>query len=214
MAVGRRARTALAGAAAIGLLGLAGCGGSGYEYVSNADEGLHFRVPDGWTVVEVEEADTGVPEAAGQSDGWTRLLDRSPTPGVANYNAVLPLYPVGVATVESVGTLDDRDTLDYATLRAMATNDVDDPLALASTEDGGVEVISLEDVTEGDMRGERIVFNVEQPDGSLLTVDQTALVDPLTTQIYRLLLKCEAHCYESNRDEIDEIVDSWTVEED
>jgi hypothetical protein len=181
--------------------------------VSNRDEGLYFRVPEDWAVLELAESDTGIPETIGASDPWRRLLDRSPTPGVANFNAELPVYPVGLASIESITSIDARNELDYRTLRALATNGEDDPVELATAEDPTVEVVSLEDVTTDDgARGERIVFTTERPDGSLLTTDQTALVDPLTTEVYRLLLKCEAHCYESNRDEIDDIVESWTVE--
>ncbi len=212
---GVRARTVLVGLAACAVLGLTGCGDSGYEYVANGEAGLYFRVPDGWSILEIDDTETGEPEPAGSVDSWLRLLDRSPSPSVANFNAPLPLYPVGVASVASVGTLDDRDQLDYATLRAMATNGVDDPLDLATIADSGVELVSIEDITTDEgLRGERVIFNQAQEDGSTLTVDQTAMVDPQTTEIYRLLLKCEAHCYESNRSEIDDIADSWTIDQE
>jgi hypothetical protein len=215
MSRGRRARTVLAGVAATAALGLSGCGDSGYEYVSNGDAGLHFRVPDDWAVIEVDDTDTGVTETLGNTEEWLRLLDRSPSPSVANFNAALPLYPVGVASVVSVGSLDERDQLDYAALRTLAMDGVDDPLTLASTPDSGVELISIEDITTDEgLRGERVVFTVAQDEGGVLTVDQTAMVDPQTTEIYRLLLKCEAHCYESNRDVIDDIADSWTIDQE
>jgi hypothetical protein len=215
MTRGCRARTVLVGLAACAALGLTACSDSGYEYVSNGEAGLYFRVPDGWSVLEVDDAETGVPEPAGAVDSWLRLLDRSPRPGVENFNAPLPLYPVGVASVEQIQSLDARDQLDYATLRAMATNGIDDPLELASTADSGVQLISINDITTDEgLRGERVVFTMDQDDGSQLTVDQTAMVDPQTTEVYRLLLKCEAHCYESNRDEIDDIADSWTIDQE
>lgn len=216
MAAGCRTRAVLIGLAACGLLGLTGCGDSGYEYVSNRDAGLHFRVPDTWEVIEVDDSDDGIPETIGTAEGdWLRVLDRSPSPAVGNFVADLPLYPVGVASVVPLATLDDRDQLDYATLRAMAMGGTEDPLDLASTDGSGVELVSIDDITTGEgLRGERIVFTMTQDDGSLLTVDQTAMVDPQTTEVYRLLLKCEAHCYESNRDEIDDIAASWTIDQE
>ncbi len=212
----RRGSAVLAGLTACGVL-VTGCGGTEYEYVSNGDAGLHFRVPDAWAVLEVDDdTETGVPEAFGETDdGWLRVIDASPAPALGNAVAPLPLYPVGLASVGSVGTLDDRDQLDYATLRTLALGGVGDPLDLASVEGSGVSLVSLDDVTtDGGLRGERVVFTVTQDDGSLLTIDQTAMVDPRTTEIYQLLLRCEAHCYESNRDAIDDIADSWTIEED
>jgi hypothetical protein len=215
MARGHRARTVLLASVACAVLSLTACGDSGYEYVSNSDAGLHFRVPDEWAVMEVDTTDEAVPETLGSTDEWLRVLDRSPSPDPANLTSALPLHPVGVASVASVGTLDDRDQLDYATLRTMATDGVGDPLDLAATDGSGVELVSIEDITTDDgLRGERVVFTQEQADGSLLTIDQIAMVDPQTTEIYRLLLKCEAHCYESNRSEIDDIADSWTVDQE
>ena len=195
-------------------LTVAACGGSGYEYVENDDAGLYFRVPDTWSVVPVDTTDEGIPETLLQSEQWVRLLDRSTEPGLANLQAVLPRQPVGLASVSSVATNSERDGLDYVALRSMALGGEDDPLALASTPDSGVELVSIDDVTTDDgLRGERIVFTVTRDDGGLVTFDQTALVNPLTTEIYRLFLKCESHCYEASRGEIDDIVDSWTIEQ-
>lgn len=196
-------------------LTVAACGGSGYEYVENDDAGLYFRVPDTWSVVPVDTTDEGIPETLLASEQWVRLLDKSADPDLANLQAVLPRQPVGLASVSSVATNSERDALDYVALRSMALGGEDDPLALASTPDSGVDLVSIDDVTtEEGLRGERIVFTVTQDDGGLTTFDQTALVNPLTTEIYRLFLKCEAHCYEANRGEIDDIVDSWTIEQE
>ena len=203
----------LAGVAVAAGLVLASCGGSGYEYVSNSDAGLYFRVPDSWSVLDVDPADTGRPAASGDPvDAWIRLLDRSPSPGPANFQAPVPSYPVGIATVEPIPDLDTRDAVDYASLRAMAYGGTD-PYAEAQVEGSAVQLVDLYDVqTADDVRGQRVVFTVHREDGTYVTFDQTALVDNLTTEIYRLVLKCESTCYERNRDEIDDIVDSWTVE--
>jgi len=191
------------------------CGDSGYEYVENDDAGLYFRVPDTWSVVPVDTTDEAIPETLLQSEQWVRLLDRSADPGLANLQAVLPAEPVGLASVSTVATNTERDALDYVVLRSMALGGEDDPLALASTPDSGVDLVSIADVTTDEgLRGERIVFTVTQDDGGLVTFDQTAMVNPLTTEIYRLFLKCESHCYEANRGEIDDIVDSWTIEQE
>ena len=202
----------LAGMVVAGL-GLASCGGSGYEYVSNTDAGLYFRVPDSWAVFEVDAADTGRPAAVGDpGDAWARLLDRSPTPGPANYQAPVPSYPVGLATVAAVPDADSRDIINFTTLRALAY-DGTDPYTESQVDGSEVQLVDLYDVpTADDVRGQRVVFTVHRDDGSYVTYDQTAMVNNLTTEIYRLLVKCESTCYERNRDEIDEIVDSWTVD--
>ena len=203
----------LAGVAVAAGLGLASCGGSGYEYVSNSDAGLYFRVPDSWAVMEIDPAETGRPDAVGDPvDAWARLIDRSPTPGPANFESPVPSYPVGLAIVSAVPDLDSRDAINYATLRGLAYGGTD-PYAEAQVEGSNVQLVDLYDVpTADDVRGQRVVFTVQRDDGTYVTYDQTALVDNLTTEIYQLLLKCESTCYERNRDEIDDIVDSWTVD--
>ena len=215
MARERFARVVLAGLTVIGALGLAGCGDSGYEYVSNKDAGLFFRVPDDWTVLDVETGDTGRPSAVGDPiDAWTRLLDRSPEPGAANFTATVPAYPVGIASVEAVPDQGARDTLDYETLRGLAYGGTD-PYTESFAEDSNVQLVDLYDVTESDsVRGQRVIFTVRGEDGRYVTYDQTAMVNNITTEIYRLLLKCESTCYERNRDEIDDIVDSWTIDQE
>ena len=39
-----------------------------------------------------------------------------------------------------------------------------------------------------------------------MTIDQIALVDPGTTTLYRLLVKCSSKCYLENRNQIDTVV--------
>lgn len=206
-------RRGLLGLTAAGLV-LAACGGSGYEYVSDDDAGLYFRVPEDWTVIEVDDPGEGMPETIGPGDSWVRLIDRSPQPGAANLQASLPAYPVGMASVVPVESSTARDELDLATLRSYAL-DGEDPLVLANQDDSGLELVDGYDVTTDEgFRGQRVVFTMEVEGGRFVTIDHTALVNSETTDIYRLLLKCESHCYEDNRDEIDDIVDSWTIEQE
>lgn len=193
-------------------VGLTACGGSGYEYVENDDAGLYFRVPDSWSVLEVEEEDTGRPEGRGAvPDPWLRLLDRSPTPGASNYQAQVPSYPVGLASVTPVATLQERDTLDYATMRSSVLGE--DPLTLAEQPDSSLELVDGYDIIDiAGMRGQRWIYTIEVEAGRFVTIDHTSLVNDDTTEVYSLALKCESTCYEDNRDEIDDIVDSWTIE--
>jgi hypothetical protein len=171
-------------------------------------------VPEDWSVLEVSSTETGRPEAVDDpADAWIRLIDRSPTPGAANYEAPAPVYPVGLASVEPVPSSAARDALDYVALRSLAYGGTD-PVEAAEAEGDDVQIIDLYDITESDtVRGQRVIFTVHGDDGSYVTYDQTALVNNITTEIYRLLLKCESTCYERNRGEIDDIADSWTIEQ-
>jgi hypothetical protein len=193
-------------------LGLTACSGSGYEYVQNDSAGLYFRVPETWSVIEVDEEDTGRPDSLNAlPDAWIRLIDRSPTPGASNYQASLPSYPVGLVSVTPVATNEERDNLSYATLRSAVLGE--DPLVLADQPDSTLELVDGYDILDVEgMRGQRLVYSIEVDAGRYVTYDHIAMVNDATTEVYQLALKCEATCYEANRDEIDDIVDSWTIE--
>jgi hypothetical protein len=121
---------------------------------------------------------------------------------------------VGIASVEAVPDQGTRDTLDYEALRGLAYGGTD-PYTESCEEDSTIQLVDLYDVTESDsVRGQRVIFTVRGEDGRYVTYDQTAMVNNITTEIYRLLLKCESTCYERNRDEIDDIVDSWTIDQE
>jgi hypothetical protein len=217
----RRRGVGILGVALVLGLPLAACGGSGYEYVSNDEAGIFFKVPDDWSVIDVD-TDDGTLGRPGVPLDWVRVVDSSPVPTVTNYRTPVPTDPVGIAVVEPVETASQRDGLSLEMLRTYALSgyvaDADapvDPLVLNQEADGPLEMISGYDINlDGGFHGQRIVFELEIESGEVVTIDQTALVDPETTEVYRLLIKCEAHCYADRRAEIDDIVDSWTIDQE
>jgi hypothetical protein len=206
--------------AALGLIA-ASCGGSGYEYVSNDEAGIFFKVPDDWSVIDVD-TDDGTLGRPGVPLDWVRVVDSSSAPAVTNYRTPVPADPVGIAVVEPVETASQRDGLSLEMLRTYAlsgyvaeTDTPVDPLVLNQEADGPLEMIDGYDINlDGGFHGQRIVFDLEIEPGQVVTIDQTALVDAETTEVYRLLIKCEAHCYADRRAEIDDIVDSWTIDQE
>jgi hypothetical protein len=206
--------------AALGLIA-ASCGGSGYEYVSNDEAGIFFKVPDDWSVIDVD-TDDGTLGRPGVPLDWVRVVDSSSAPAVTNYRTPVPADPVGIAVVEPVETASQRDGLSLEMLRTYAlsgyvaeTDTPVDPLVLNQEADGPLEMIAGYDINlDGGFHGQRIVFDLEIEPGQVVTIDQTALVDAETTEVYRLLIKCEAHCYADRRAEIDDIVDSWTIDQE
>jgi len=50
-------------------------------------------------------------------------------------------------------------------------------------------------------------------DGSTSIVDHVVTFDAATSRSYELFFSCETRCYEANREAINEIVDSLTVED-
>jgi hypothetical protein len=194
--------------------GAVACGGdSGYDYVSNNGAGLYFRVPNDWTVFDID-TNAGRVDAVVPASPWIRVLDASATPSESNYLADIPTDPVGIAEIQPLQLR--RDAVNLSALRALALDGQGDPVQLV--EEGSnpnIELVSLEDRSTSDgFRGERMVFNFQVSPGQYVTIDQTALMNNDLTEIYRLLIKCESACYEDHRSEINGIVDSWTIDQE
>ena len=221
----------------------AACAGDGFEYVSNSDEGLYFRVPDEWSVVEPENSE--LPESAASEgdspDAWSRFVTPVPLEdgnldSLANIDA-----PIGIAQVQPLNALRAGE-MSLERLRAMSLDLVydqleadgaagpqTDPLAAYEPEDPlqlevdmaqmenpplALQVLDYEEIANDDgVRGSHITLNYSLRDGPFQTIDHIALLNADTTRLYRLLVLCSADCYLEYEEEINDIVDSWTVEE-
>jgi len=225
--------TAVAAAAAA----LAGCGGDGHEYVSNADAGMYARVPEDWTVIEPPaDEDPNTPGDASQI--WTRVFDSSDDPTLDHLDGYAPEDPMVLMQATPL-TLTERDDLDYSVLRSGGLGV--DPISVLEmleaqrilAENGGeappqaeisIQLLDSSDLTTDDgYRGERVVFRfvaegtvAEQlavEPGADITIDHSAVTDPATTQVLSLTVVAQSDAYDERFDEISSIVDSWTVEE-
>ena len=86
-----------------------------------------------------------------------------------------------------------------------------DPASQAAIEDG-YTVLYDEDLVQGEFTGNRIVVNVAGESGARLTIDQLMYIDPSATRAYRLSVLCDQTCYRQNFDDIDLVMNSFTVE--
>ena len=183
--------------------GATACDSSGYQYVKNSEEGAYFKVPNDWELFKVEEGlpeDRPVPDGALMDGPWRIVFDADDAPDAAHIEA-------------EVGSIrmDVRDSVSNVDLRSLAL-DGTDPIALYEQGSNEVEIVRYEDITTADgLRGNRVVLNKLVADGTHVTIDQIALVDPGTTTLYRLLVKCSSTCYLENRNQIDTVVDSWQI---
>lgn len=211
----------LAVVAALVVLGLgAGCAGSGYSYHSNQDEKLYFKVPDDWTVFDTGDLvkdDAAADEI--ERRAWVRGFvggEPATTDAVWSITYEQPRGFVEVLALD--GT--QRDGLSLATLRGTnfgtdtAGNPVD-PLAFERENPGGpLHVLGYEDVVlKTGPHGVHIRVAIT-PDGSPSTaiIDQTVLVDKATTKRYVLNIGCSSPCWDAHHKEIQEVIDSWTLE--
>lgn len=210
MRLGRGTRTALAVVVACAAAA-AGCGGSGYQYVTNREAGTYFKVPEDWELFHVDADDR--PEALAPERPWQVIFDADPAPSRDHISEDAPGHPVGFAQVYPFGSEGGRSAVSLGSLRALLLGGQADPLALIEDGNENVELVDYDDVVDDDgHHGNRIIVNLKQQDGTFVTVGQIAMVDPATTHVYRLLVTCEAACFDRNRTEIDRVLDSWTIE--
>jgi hypothetical protein len=210
------ARLAVVLVASVAVAGSA-CGGSGYQYVKNDDLGVYAKLPEDWTVYDEEDL---FPEASetqldAQSEmRWIRTFDSSDDPSVEAAGRLDGPSPSGVIQ-HSLLTGAQQENLDLGMLRGRGDPSRD---PLAAQEQGGpqagVQVMDDEMVEfDGGYTGLHTVFVVEN-DGEPFVVDQTAVRDSLSSSIIVFAVGCNEQCYfETHRDEIQELVDSWTIQE-
>lgn len=198
-------------AATVAALALAsGCAGSGYTYHSNRDEKLYFKVPDDWTVFDTEDL---LPELQGSADaGWVRGFAGGTRPSPDSVRAITHSEPRGYVEVVRLDVM-ERDELSLATLRG--TNFGTDPLLFAQENpDGPLEILDYDDVVlDGGPHGVHIrVALTPEGGGSTAIIDQTVLVDKATTKRYVFSIGCHVDCWDAHVREIEEVIESWTLE--
>jgi hypothetical protein len=208
----RAALLAVVGAVAVSS---AACSTSGYTYVKNSGEGAYFKVPDSWQLYKLDPNalpdDRPFPDGANQLKGpWRIVFDADPKPSVSHFQEDVPQSVVGQASISTISQ-GSRDQVSNVDLRALALDSTADPIALYQQGNTDIEIVKYEALTTRDgFRGNRIVLN-KLINGSYVTIDQIALVDPGTTTLYRFLVKCASKCYLQHRNEIDTVVDSWQI---
>jgi hypothetical protein len=189
------------------------CQGSGFSYVSNTSTKTYFKVPEEWELFERNEMMSGESPAVslqslqGASDLWVVAFDAAPSPDLDNVLATSSRHPTGYALVRPLSE-EERDTYSLASLR----NEVI-PLDRLERTEGRVEAVSEEEIElESGAHGSRLVNEIKV-EGDVFTLDQTGLVDSGTHRVHVLVIGCRSACYEANKAVIDQVADSWTIEE-
>jgi hypothetical protein len=211
----RQARQAVWGAAAAVAL-LVACTAPRYTYVASRRHATFFKVPNDWKVFDQDtllKANGAPADQASQvkATTWAVGLDASPKPSVQNTRSVKSVHPVGLATARDLAP-DERDTYSMASLRSELLGN--DPIAVASQGDSGVQVVSARDIERPHgLHGSELVVTIRQDDGGTATLHQVALLDATAKRISVLGIFCRADCYKANQRVIDQVISSWTVRE-
>lgn len=207
----RRPSTLILVALAAAVL-VAGCSGSDYHYVKSSEDKTYFKVPHRWAlfdedaIIERLGADLTETERDTELDQtWRVAFDAAPRPTLRHLGETAASHPWGLAVVRNL-TFEAADEMSNAALRNYFF-DVDTALQNDAGDISVYEELQL----DGGFRGVHLVATLEREDGRSITIDQTALVDQATTKVYALVVSCSDVCYDENRAEIREIVESWTV---
>lgn len=213
----RRRPLAAVGYGLVGLVGvvLVGCAGSGFQYVSNPDLGVFFKLPAQWTVMDEDDLTEreGRPSrrpfgSGGQDSLWLVVFDAAPKPSLEHFLDEGSTHPAGLAQARLLEP-EERDGFSLASLR----NEVI-PLDDLAESSQGFRPLRQQDIELPDgTHGHRGVYLLSTRDGGSYTYDQTALVDATVRTAYVLAIGCGTDCYERHRDVIDTVVSSWTIKE-
>jgi hypothetical protein len=207
----------LGGAAFATLLATAtGCGGSGYQYVENDELGVYARLPGDWAVYDEralfpDDSEREREEQAARS--WFRTFDGSDNPSADRSTQPGGTEPTGFVRVLALPVA-FREQVNLSALRGLGLGDpTADPVA-AAAEDPNVAILSDEPVEfDGGYHGVHTVFSLVVGDDKVV-IDQTTLLDSTSSVAYLFQVSCSEDCYfETHKDQIADIVDSWTIQE-
>ena len=209
---GRRLPRIIAAVAVGGLLASA-CASTGYHYVKNSEDRNYFKVPDEWKLFDEDAVIRGLDLSPREADveretAWRVAFDGSPKPVLEHLDQLFPKHPVGRALVVGLDQ-ESSDTISIGGMRNLFF-DIDG----AIQQDTGTLIFYEPIELDGGFRGVHLVAEINDPEsGRTLVFNQKAVLDQSTSNLYALVISCEATCYDKSESKIDQIVDSWTVEE-
>ncbi|WP_344084658.1 hypothetical protein [Luedemannella helvata] len=217
----RRALTVAA--TAIIAAGIAACGAPDYTYVKNSGEKTYFRVPATWRQVDQagldymtrEDNPDSVSAQVRKRMTWSVAYDAHAEPTAAHlFSLTTTDEPIAYAKVVHL-TEDQANLVSFDALRNLFLP-VSDSARASAFEAGtllpGFELLVDEVLTPSDgVRGVRVVYNYELPNGVLHTFDQTTYVNNDASVYYMLVIRCSARCYKARAGEIEGVATSFTV---
>ena len=211
-----RVARSLVGLGGVIVVGVSACGGSGYQFVQNEDLGVYARLPDDWEVYDERDLfpDDSESERERRTQAlWVRTFDGSDEPSAEASTTPGEGDPTGVVQVRLL-TPDEREQINLSGLRGLG-NPQGDPVAAARA-NAPVQILVDEPIEfDGGFHGVHTVFAVTpQEGGDLVVTDRTVLLDAASTTMFAFQVACAEDCYlETHKDEITDIVDSWTIQE-
>ena len=196
------------GALVMGLVLLLGaCGQADNTYVEEQGSGLFVRLPRNWTVFPIEDGKPAVnPNVDPDFGAWRVMIDGAERPSRAHGEEPAPDEPVGTVQVVPVVMFESLP-LAYSSLRTLFPSlEGGDPL-----EGNDVTDIEYQEIDLDGHWGSRLTGTVDQG-GDPVRVAQLAFFDDDGKRVHLLRILCSVECFDRHGDEIDDVLDSFTLE--
>ena len=200
---------------------LSACGAPEYTYVTNSQDRTYLRIPQSWRPIDERSLDEAIgldPSDEQQRDGfWLVGYDADATPSadhLLGQHSAAPAVFIGVRDVPQVA----RGQISLDLLR-----DLFRPVSAAAREEAamnpaspftGFSLLTDEVLTPGDgLRGVHVVYRYRISGGPVQVFDQIAYVNDDASKLYMFYVRCSSDCYEQRKQEIANVVSSFTVRE-
>lgn len=201
-------------AGALGAVLLGGCASPEYRFVASPDNTVVFKVPRSWATLDAKQVSPD--SAATEAVRWLTFMDASASPKVANAKAALPASPLLVAESFTL-TKDELAQIDDDALRNIARPITDDAQAQDAIERQAAGLPALKITVDVDepvrtklASGVHVVFAAGEG-AEMVHYNQVGVVDRKAGTAHFLVIKCSEACYQSNRNQIEAVAQSFTV---
>jgi hypothetical protein len=203
--MGRRSRAAAA--AVFAALVLGACGSPSAKYVKNSDLGVFLKVPDTWTVFEVQTNGPGLVNMGSQVAklAWMVGFDGAAQPARAHLDEAVPAEPVGsLQILPAIGSSIEHSV--SGLIKALSTGS-----------DSAGQSVPFDVIESGELSfpsghwGVRIIMKAEVGDGTTRQAERMALFDSSGSYLYVLEVACDPGCFDANRAAINDIFQSLTM---
>ena len=213
--------TGLAGGCALLLVavsGLSACGAPQYSYSADYSANTYFKVPYGWHKLSDDQLATALKPYGGTPAGvWTSAFDAGGTVSPDNFLSFATTSPFVFAEVGQLNSSASAgmsyNGLEDLFLPVTSTARQQMPSNSALT---NFKQIGLQTLTPGQgVHGVRVTFQytdqVITGVGLTDTFDEVALTNATDTEVYLLVVHCQAACYSQNSKAINDVMTSFTV---
>jgi hypothetical protein len=203
------------------LAALAGCGAPEYTYVANSDRGTYVKIPRTWKPVDPSRLDAAFgldPAVSAEQVGiWHEAYDAAPVPAtdhLVGWTATAPVAFVSVREVPAAErgqySLDGLRDMFFPVSPTARQQLAMNPLAAGELTD--FALFADEVLTPGDgLRGVHTVFRYRLGPLPPQMIDQTVYLNDDASTIYMFFVRCTTTCYADRREEIENVVSSFTV---